>query len=213
MKNSPLLAFWPTAPLFPTNQYLLWQEQISYMLKIVKKTDPQYIVFHDFAIHDRFFDQQGNCNFSRNFDVDDKGGLHYSYIQSLRGYNRRIKSFIEAVLEETARPVIIIIQSDEGDYSSHYEKVYLSNDYSPSKLGVSDILFRLGNFMAIRWFEPGKISIENEQSPINLFRIVMDGLSGSNLPRLPHRHFIHNKREDLFDVQEITDVINNRDAI
>lgn len=122
--------------------------------------------------------------------------------ESIEGYlgqvsfvSTRIEQVISTILENSTRPVVIIVQADHGP-AIQYRIV---NDK------VRNYHERTAILNAIYAPESCQAKLYPGLTPVNTFRILLDCLFGEQYELLPDRHFFSN-------YQEITQYINQWDA-
>lgn len=102
-------------------------------------------------------------------------GDRRSYIEQLQFVNGKIREAVQQILQRSATPPIIVIQSDHGS----------------TVLDVSEeeaLRARLANFTAI--FAGGRnIAVPDDISPVNIFRLIFSEIYGLDMPLLENKHF------------------------
>jgi hypothetical protein len=118
------------------------------------------------------------------------------YISQLRYINRRVLEAVDAILQQSARPPIIILQGDHGsrmnlDWDSQ-EKTDLREPFS----------------ILNAYFVPPRVrrNLYDSITPVNSFRILLNSLFGAHYPPLPDRSFFAVPNDPLH-FREVTDLI------
>lgn len=153
-----------------------------------KTASPRFVVAHILAPHPSFvLDEQGRTVLTGppglvdSNDFLDSGGSPEDY---RKGYaaqaayvNRRILEAVDAILEGTKTPPVILIQGDHGSR--------LNFHHTDVRQVEADEAF--GILSAYRVPEEVKRLLYPEITPVNSFRLVLSGLFGLALERLPDR--------------------------
>jgi hypothetical protein len=165
---------------------------------------PKFIFAHILTPHPPFvFDAQGgSVEPMGSFTIMDGDDYRGSWQEYRTGFpaqvqhaNLQLQETITAILENSERPPVIILQSDHGPGG-------MLNWYSPSETCLWERTSILNAY-----YLPGN---ETEQlypaiSPINSFRVVLNAYFGTKLPLLPDRTFFTSHRLDrqVIDVTEL----------
>lgn len=106
------------------------------------------------------------------------------YAQQVQFVNRQTQRAVEALLTGARWPAVIIIQSDHGPSSR-------TDWFSVER---TDARERLGALVACRL--PGaEVRLDDDLSPVNIFRIVLNRYFGANLPLLPNDSYYSTTRQ------------------
>jgi len=165
---------------------------------------PKFVFMHVVAPHPPFvFDEHGRSIEPQHpYTLSDGEGYPGTvdeylthYVGQLKYVNRKVQQAIDAVLENSDRPVIIILQADHGpgaflDFNSAegscwYERFGILNAY----YFPDDDVYR---------------SLYETISPVNSFRVVLDAYFDTNLGLLEDRSYYSSLRYP-YDFTEITE--------
>lgn len=175
------------------------------MREIAELPSPKFAFVHIVSPHPPFvFDAQGNeVTPDYPFTLSDSKHLlappsHYrdGYAEQLKFINQKVLTAVDAILENSKKPPIIIIQGDHGPgiYVEHgsIEKTCLYERYS----------------ILNAYYLPGikNIDIPADISPVNTFRIIFNHYFSENLEILPNRQYFY-KEGLTFQFTEVTDRI------
>lgn len=168
---------------------------------------PKFVFAHITAPHPPFvFDRNGR-------PVDPKvlnrlGGPLLQSEQEVRDYRRyytdemtylngKIRTTIEAILEKSEKPPVIILQGDHGPKSLVF---YRHRDSGPALRERFSILNA--------YYLPGKDAqgLYPKISPVNSFRVVFNNYFGTDYKRLEDRNFFC-VFPRVYDLEEVTDKI------
>ena len=140
-------------------------------------------------------------SFSMNDGSDYQGGvLEYraGYAGQMQFDNKMLENTIDALLDKSSQPPVIIIQGDHGPGS-------LLNWHSPWRTCLWE---RTGILNAYYLPSDGKEQLYPKITPVNSFRIVLNTYFGTNLQMLPDNTYF---TSHLLDRQEI-DITDARDS-
>ena len=164
---------------------------------------PKFVFAHVTAPHPPFvFDGQGNpLNPPVAFTMHDAGDFYGSDQEYREGYvgqveflNAKLKVVVDAILEQSDTPPIIIIQADHGsallaDFTSA-ENTCIEERFSP--------------FAA--YYLPGMdpALIPDDLTSVNLFRVLFNHYFEAELPLLENKHYYYKGRLLLFNMVDVT---------
>lgn len=161
-----------------------------------QKNGPKFVFSHSLSTHPPFyFDSQGNL-----MQAQEKASrpLKELYEKSIAFTNRRLKKIVDTILAGSRRPVVIIIQADEGPWADILGDARVArNLYRRSQLKASI-------FNAYYVSPACKAQLYNTISPVNTFRIIFNHYFNTRLPLLPDRVFLTLRPQDLYQFTEIT---------
>jgi len=90
--------------------------------------------------------------------------------------NAKIKATVDAILRKSDWPSVIILQSDHGP-GSRLDWDSAARTYQRERLGA---------LIACRFPDGGSEPIDDDLSPVNLFRVVLNRYLGTKLALLPN---------------------------
>lgn len=133
-----------------------------------------------------------------------------NYTNQLTCINKKLQSAITTILAKSKRPVVFIIQSDEG-------APFLAERLSPPDnwAAAGDDLLRekFPVIEAIR-MPNGTVSkpvLYPEISPVNIFRVIFNTYFQTGLPLLPDRQYIFAGVNNLYEFHDVTGIVKNED--
>jgi hypothetical protein len=112
------------------------------------------------------------------------------YTDQINYLNQAILTPIDKILDETNRPVVIVLQSDHGDGK------YLNWDV-PTAQGVD---IRSATLSAIYFSDHRYDSLYQSLTTVNTFRIVFNHWFGTQYPLLPDKVFFHKHPLSIFSI-------------
>jgi hypothetical protein len=144
---------------------------------------PKFVFAHFVPPHHPYlFDRNGRI--PRSVTLSDQFELHKhlwekrgQYLEQLQFMNGRIIEAIDEILARSARPPIIVIQSDHGP------QLVAGLELKESRR------VRLANFAAFLLPGAPPELLPSNVSPVNEFRLILAHYFGADLPPLPDRHF------------------------
>ncbi|MBT3456072.1 hypothetical protein HN446_03335 [bacterium] len=174
--------------------------------KIIKeKGKPTFTFCHILTPHHPYtFDENGNIVQKPNRKVPYEE-FKKQYINEIKGINKKAQKVVETILRKSKRPPVIIIQADHGTASY--------KEYFETGHGLySDALVKERMTILNAYHIPGKGNelLNNQVTPVNSFRIVLNYLFNTNLPILTDKcHFMtladfdNNKQFVTYSAEEI----------
>ena len=151
---------------------------------LAREPGPKFVFAHFVPPHHPYlFDSKGNvlrnANLSNQFEFqkqlwEDRAG----YVGQLQFMNSRIGAVIDRLIADSARPPIILLQSDHG---TNLRRGLRTEEHYRIRLANLNAVFLPG--------APPDLMPENPTA-VNLFRIVLDNYFDAGLPLLPDRHFV-----------------------
>jgi hypothetical protein len=163
---------------------------------------PKFVFAHIVSPHPPFvFDKNGDpldqgYGFTFN-DGDDyplsAEDYRQGYVGQVEFVNRELKTMIDAILQKSAAPPIIILQADHGSG--------MLTDFG--SVENTCLRERFSNFAA--YYLPGadKNTIPSDITPVNLFRIIFNEYFSTQLPLLESKHYYY---EDFVFIYSSVDV-------
>lgn len=198
----PLLAGTVSVPTFETHRKIILHSFES-LKNIPEIAEPKFVFVHIPAPHPPFvFDRNGEpltpaSRFNLNDANDFEGsGSEYQigYIGQLEFVNSQMKLVIDAIVERSRTPPIILIQADHGsglltDFSSA-ENTCIKERFSP--------------FAA--YYLPGvdHEDIPQDLSTVNLFRMMFNEYFQADLPLLSNKQYYFRDTAYIFRLVDVT---------
>lgn len=213
---TPLKYLWEEE-LVKGNQvvYDAWRNELlgkfDMVTRSVNKTeDPIYVFCHILLPHPPFvFSSAGDpVNPPRTFSINDcsdflhAGGTHEeyreNYVQQLIFTNKKVQDTIDSIISCSERPTLIIISSDHGP------RLLINQE----KISGSQFDEAVPIFMAYRYSAGNSLQMEKINSPVNLYRVIMNCYLDTDYPILPYRFYYATWRNPLLCTEITMDVIN-----
>jgi len=177
----------------------------DHLPETAKLTPPVLVFAHIVCPHPPFvFDGEGHeLPSQRPFPLGD--GSHFSgtreeyvaaYREQLIFVNREVETTIAAILGQSKWPTVIILQSDHGPGSRLDWKSAARTDQRE----------RLGALIAVRLPEGQRAEIDDDLSPVNIFRILLSRYFDAKLDVLPNECF-YSTWERPYDFTRVTDKV------
>jgi hypothetical protein len=187
------------------------RQLVSYNFKTLSKISdivgPKFVFAHIISPHPPFvFNSAGmplepNYSFSFN-DANDFSGTHEQYkegyIGQVKFVNQQLEQMIDAILESSDTPPIIILQGDHGpgmltDFRS-VEDTCIKERFSP--------------FAA--YYLPGLDAdgVPSDITPVNLFRIIFNHYFSTNFPMLKNEYYYFTDTVYIYRPVDVSSRIN-----
>jgi hypothetical protein len=173
---------------------------------------PKFVFAHLISPHPPFvFDQAGQpLDSTQSFTFQDAnefpGSLseyQQQYIGQVQFVNHQLRKTIDAILDQSDVPPVIILQADHGsglltDLTS-LEKTCIRERFSP--------------FVAYYLPDIGKEEIPPDISAVNLFRIVFDQYFDAELPLLESKLYFYTDMQRYYEFQDVTERVDQPCAL
>jgi hypothetical protein len=179
--------------------------EFEQLQKIPTFASPKFVFVHIVSPHTPFvFDAQGNSitpdyafTFSEDFLTPSK--YRKGYLEQLEYINHKVLESVDAILESSSTPPIIVIQGDHGpgvfidyrsaDNSCLYERFSILNAY----------------------YLPGvaRSTVPEDITPVNTFRVIFNEYFSTDLELLPNRQYF-SPSSAMYQFEDVTDHIEDR---
>lgn len=178
--------------------------QLGAVEEAVKIKGPMFVFAHILLPHDPFvFDK--NCNPIAETEVK-KHDLITNYTNQLTCTNTKMEHLMSYILKNSAKPPVIILQSDEGPFPM---KDLVDDKQSWSK--ATDRALHEKFPILDAYYFPNKKTEQLYQSitPVNSFRILFNTYFGENYPLLEDKNYIFQDEENFYKFTDVTDRVRN----
>jgi hypothetical protein len=168
---------------------------------ITDDSRPKFIFAHILVPHPPFiFDSQGNPNeIKRAYSMGEGtefGGSFEEYISNYKNQitytNFLIRETVDAILEKSTRPPIIIIQGDHGP-GAYLDWISLENSCIKERFSILNAFY---------FPDQNYTGLYSSISPVNSFRVIFDTYFGTNLGYLDDRGYF----SDIYKPYVFTDI-------
>lgn len=181
--------------------------QFDTLAEVPEFEEPTFAFAHFLFPHDPYvFDSDGNIVSEAE---EHARPTEENYIDQLQYANRRIIELIDTLMATSDPEPIIIIHAEEGPYPPRYDHGGSIEGLPWSEATPEELRQKFGILNAYRLpgVDPEEAGLYPSISPVNTFRVVFNAYFGTDLELLPDRSFIYDDGEHLFDLTEITDVL------
>lgn len=166
--------------------------------KIPSFQSPKFVFVHFNIPHPPYiFDRHGN------FVPLQEARLRKNYTETLAFTNRKFIQMVDAIIENSPSPPVIIIQSDEGEFPVRYAKDELNFSWREATDWELKEKFEILNAIYIP-DSPGDLWYESV-TPVNTFRILFNHLFGEEFELLPDRSYAVSSDRYPYDFIDVTD--------
>ena len=172
---------------------------------------PKFVFAHVLLPHDPYV-LDSDCS-----DHKATKDMLADYLLQLSCTNQLLKETVEAILENSPQPPVIIIQGDEGplNFSTLQPLKYpFKADQSYKQADVRSMQER--SEILNSYYLPGvnqSKTLYPTISPVNTFRLIFNLYFGTDLKILPDRSYIFKDRGDLYDIESGFNFIDVTDKI
>lgn len=182
-----------------------WGISIDQMLEVsktAKMKGPKFIFMHSMITHNPYVYYQNGYPLPKLLESE---GLQKEYIDQMIFANKMLENLIDAILQGSTAPPVIILQADEGPYPDRLWR-YGAQFYWRNST-IDELKEKMGILNAYYLPDAKKDLLYPSISPVNSFRVVFNLYFGQALPLLPDKSYIHASRNRPYDVYEVTDFI------
>jgi len=179
-------------------------ERVSYKLTklrdVVHQEGPVFVMAHMLVTHPPYvFQHDGSF-------LSPKKGVNMSpeerYVEQIRYANKTLMETVRYILNNSTRPPVIIIQSDEGPWPAAYLDSEETYDWRTAP--EEDVDRKMGILNAM-YFPDGRYDgLTESVTPVNTFRLIFDRYFGTELGLLPDRSYLMSDRNHPYALFEVT---------
>ena len=177
-------------------EYLKARNQIKALKETALERGPKFVFCHFLLTHPPYlFAADGSMNpLEKSRTTDDPA----VYLDSVRFANSQILEIVDAIDRSGGKEALIIIQSDEGPYST---LIKADREWKSER---TRLRFRAQIFNAVRIPGVDEKKLYSQMSPVNTFRLVFNTLFAADIPTLPDRIFFIVNPRDIYRFREDT---------
>jgi hypothetical protein len=121
------------------------------------------------------------------------------YVEQAQFLNSRLEPIIDAILQNSEEPPIIILQADHGPG--------MLTDFASAKNTCLAERFSTFSAYYLPGMDPNKIP--DDITPVNLFRIIFDEYYGAQLPLLENALYYPREALSVYDLENVTSRVDN----
>jgi hypothetical protein len=198
LSDSPWQVVSDRLNLTPTeHSYKAHRQRVLYSFRqlgnLYKMHGPKIVFAHIISPHPPFiFDANGRpITPARGYSVNDGDEFQGNWEEYRDGYaaqaqfvNHKLEQAIDAILEHSPTPPVIIIQGDHGP-GGHLDWDSPDNSCLWERTSILNAYYLPGD---------GKSRLYPSISPVNSFRVVLNSYFGADLPLLPDRTYFTSHR-------------------
>ena len=172
---------------------------------VVKIKEPKFVFAHFVLPHQPYFFDE-NCN-----PLPESGARdHKNYLKQLKCTNQKIKTLTNQILENSTEPPIIILQSDEGSFTSEEFDGGQGEKIDWRKL--SNKALRSHMLILNAYYFPNKDIkdvLHQSITPVNSFRIVFNLYFGMEYELLQDKSYIFEDSKHQYKFINVTNKLRN----
>jgi len=172
---------------------------------VAKLVGPKFVFVHIISPHGPYVFGE-NCEFV-TYDQIWMNEEEENYVNQINCINQKFEDVINAVMENSAQPPVILLQSDEGPNFINGGLVPADNwnkattDQLKEKFPILSAYYLPG--VSTSTFYP-------TITPVNSFRAVFNLYFSTKLSLLPDKNYIFLDTEHLYDFKDVTDIVINK---
>lgn len=164
---------------------------------------PVFVFWHLFTTHEPFiFNEDGSCADSPNWAKKTWRGRQETYLSHLKITNSFLERKINFIFDNSKRPVIIVIQADEGPLA--WEMLQDKSNFNFWEASEEGMRLKYGMFNAIYLPSGNYRDFSKQISPVNNFRIIFNEMHDQKIPYLPHNFFAMKSEMQPLEFKDIT---------
>ena len=167
----------------PNDKYQFIQDKFKFLSDLAESKKPRFTYAHFLVPHPPYIMDEHAARFTPT------GSDKSDYVRQLRGTNKRILETLDALLEQSEVPPIIVLQADEGPYLRGENRSLSDRDKMlvRSRILTAFLLPKSKKRPAI----PASIS------PVNTFRYIFRSYFDAEFDLLPDRTYYWEKADAL----------------
>jgi hypothetical protein len=142
---------------------------------------PRFVFGHILLPHDPYI-FRADCS-DMSFEETLRRPHLENYLDQLECTNKKMTSLVDAIMERSSVPPIIIIQSDEGPTP-------MMEDLEEQGWGDTALYEKFFNLTAVYFPNQKYEQLSQTITPVNIFRVVLNTYFGTDLPLLPERNYL-----------------------
>jgi hypothetical protein len=191
---------------FTTVQCARVREKFERLRGIGNEEGPKFIFAHFLLPHPPFvLTADGRCCNNGNRGGDISSG----YLEQLKYANLELQKTIETILARETRPVIIVIQADEGPRPTRYAEDEDRFDWRQAT--PDELRQKMGILNAYYFPRQDYEPLREDISPVNTFRVIFNNYFGTNLNILPDKSFAFVNHGRIYDWFPVSDKLRGLD--
>lgn len=176
--------------------------QFNKLPQIVNITGPKFVFAHIIAPHGPYVFGK-NCEFVDESTTTSRSEIE-NYVNQTSCINKNLESTVKTIISTSKNPPIIIIVTDEG-------APFLNEQLNPADnwKSASDTLIKEKFPILSAFYLPGvSTDIFNQNiTPVNVFRNVLDLYFNAGLPQLPDKNYIFPDLNNLYEFKDVTNIV------
>lgn len=193
----------------------LHQENVPYKVEKIKKlskeSDRKFVFSHFLLPHPPYLFNE-NCE-KRTFEEVRNTPINEAYVKQIECATKTINDLAETIIENSQRPVVIVIQSDEGpfislDHADEYEY------YDINAKDAIQVHSRILNTYYINDKEDlsktaiyEDLGLNQHSSPVNSFRTIFNYYFGTNFELFDNKTYIFEDPYKPYRFIDVTDQV------
>lgn len=175
--------------------------QFRKLRELPNQPGPKFVFAHIIAPHEPYvFDK--NCAFQSAAERK-KIPENRKYIGQVACINKQLESVVTEIINNSERPPVILIQSDEGA-PFLAERMKPPDSWGKASSNLLQEKFPVFNAYLL---PQGNKKLYPSITPVNSFRLVFNEYLGTNFPLLPDKSYILPDLKHLYDFVDVTDRI------
>jgi hypothetical protein len=182
------------------------RRQVDDVVRLIPEKGPKFVMLHVLVPHPPYvFDSDGRFV---PRDVERRRSQEENYRNQVMAANAMIRRLVDEIIAHSPSPPAIILQGDEGPYPPG------TGRYDYDWRGASTDQLRVKSGILNAYYLPGSRTppLYPQISPVNTFRVVLNGYFGARLPLLPDRVYRHVSDLRPYAFEDVTDRLRQHAA-
>jgi hypothetical protein len=188
----------------PLNHGNYMIDQMLSLSQIISNPGPKFVFVHSLLTHDPYvFDKNGV--FTDRTATNVRNDTKALYLGQLEFANKILLHTVDTIIQNSSKPPIIILQSDEGPYPRRFRANLNNFDWHSATAQELQQKIRILN----AYYLPGKSTgvPYSNISPVNSFRLLCNLYLGEHLPLLPDKNYAPISPTSIYDFFDVTEKV------
>jgi hypothetical protein len=176
--------------------------QFAQLPNVAKLPGPKFVFVHIISPHGPYVFGKNCENVSYDQIWMNKEGDNY--VNQINCIDQKFEGAINAVIKNSAKPPVILLQSDEGPN-------FINGGLTPadnwSKASIDQLQEKFPILSAYYFPAVSDFTLYSTITPVNSFRVVFNLYFSTKLPLLPDKNYVFLDSEHLYDFKDVTSAL------
>ena len=179
--------------------------QFEELPNVAKLPGPKFVFVHIISPHGPYVFGK-NCE-NVSYDQIWMNKEEENYVNQINCLNQKLEGAINDLIKNSAKPLVILLQSDEGPN-------FINGGLTPadnwSKASIDQLQEKFPILSAYYLPAVSDSTLYSTITPVNSFRMVFNLYFSTKLPLLPDRNYVFLDSEHLYEFKDVTDIVINK---